>query len=311
FLFGRWAAGTLEFELPAPPAAIGLRLRLGKKLLDQVQVFDESGATASANTGRVVRVSLQGIADSVFELTLEYHLPTARQAGQAGSGWTWTFSPPRLRGPVLVRDVRWYVELPGDGVILSWDAEPAVHQKWGRRRLLPALRPAWTGANLESWFHGGMKTEDAADDFLPETTGPEGVAVARADSLTPLRLSHIPRTGWILACSLAVLAIGIAVAALRRVPLLFWLVVAALPLALGAGAVMWPQPVALALAAAPPGLIVLGVMLLVQWLLRSRYRRRVVFMPGFTRVPDVGSARSHVGSSLRRREPSTVDSPAE
>ena len=183
FLFHRGAAGAVEFELPAAPAALGLRLLVGKKLLDQVPVFDDTGAASTATAGRNIRIPLQGIAEPTFELTLEYHLPAGRHAGQASSGWSWAFSPPRLRGPVLVREVRRYVELPGDGVILNWSTETALQQKWGRRRLLPALRPAWSGADLENWFHAGGKADDGADDFLPDTIGPEGVAVARADDL--------------------------------------------------------------------------------------------------------------------------------
>jgi hypothetical protein len=309
FRFHRERAAAIEFELPAPPAAIGLHVLLGRKLLDQVQVLDESGSIGNASSGRIIRVPLQRLPDTTVELTLEYQLPPDPGAGRAAAGWSWAFAPPQVRGPVWVEDARWYVELPDDGVFLNWSAKATLQQKWGRRKFLPALRPASTLADIEAWFHAGSTGDDATDDFLPESNSPEGVAVARAVDLSPLRLTHAPRSGWVLACSLVVLAAGLALNGLRRIVWLFWLALAALPVLLGVIALRWPQPVTAGLVAGAPGAIVLGLVLLAQWLLRRRYHRRVVFMPGFTRIPAAESSKSRSPSSQQRLQPSTVDAP--
>jgi hypothetical protein len=47
-------------------------------------------------------------------------------------------------------------------------------------------------------------------------------------------------------------------------------------------------------------------MLGVQWLVQERYRRQVVFMPGFTRL-QAGSSLSRAPQGAKPREPSTVD----
>ena len=133
--------------------------------------------------------------------------------------------------------------------------------------------------------------------------------MARAFDLSPLRLTHAPRSGWVLACSLAVLAAGLALNGLRRIVWLFWLALAALPVLVGVVALLWPQPVTAGLVAGAPGAIVLGLVLLAQWLMRRRYRRRVVFMPGFTRIPAAESSKSRSPSSQQRLQPSTVDAP--
>jgi hypothetical protein len=53
---------------------------------------------------------------------------------------------------------------------------------------------------------------------------------------------------------------------------------------------------------------VLLIVIVVQWLLQRRYRRQLIFMPGFSRVAP-GSSIVRGGSSHRRRDPSTVDAP--
>src|SRR5207248_5091934 len=83
-----------------------------------------------------------------------------------------------------------------------------------------------------------------------------------------------------------------------------------------------PQPLALVLFAVQPGVAVLVVVLGVRWLLHRRYRRRVLFLPGFTATHGAGatappaSALVRTGNGVRPRdgrarpgEPSTIDAP--
>jgi hypothetical protein len=46
-----------------------------------------------------------------------------------------------------------------------------------------------------------------------------------------------------------------------------------------------------------------------QWFFQRRYRRQVVFMPGFTRLATGSSLVKHGSSHRPRAEPSTVDAP--
>jgi hypothetical protein len=108
---------------------------------------------------------------------------------------------------------------------------------------------------------------------------------------------------------LALLAIGLLLYFTSSAPRWF----AALLVLLGAGVVLagvfWPSTLPVVVYGCEPGLLVLLLVACSLWWRQSRYRRQVVFMPGFTRVaPGSSVIRTTSGSSLRPRgEPSTVD----
>src|SRR5262249_16778847 len=131
----------------------------------------------------------------------------------------------------------------------------------------------------------------------------------RSPDFRPVRLVRVPRWAWLMACSLVVLGVGSAVYAVRRAR--FWFAGGVLLALIGAGAaaVFWPQPFVTFVAATPPGILVLACVLTLAWVLQRRYQRRVVFMPGFSRARPASSQNHAPGSSLRRRQPSTVDAP--
>ena len=58
-----------------------------------------------------------------------------------------------------------------------------------------------------------------------------------------------------------------------------------------------------------PGLLVTVLLACIHWLLKERYRRQLVFMPGFTRTK-TGSSLVRNQNGHQIREASTVDSPA-
>src|SRR5262249_52973110 len=90
----------------------------------------------------------------------------------------------------------------------------------------------------------------------------------------------------------------------------FWTLFGALIALLGLGAaaasILWPGTLLTILYGCEPGLAVLVVVLAAQWMVHQRYRRQVVFLPGFTRLK-AGSSLVRTGSSQRPREPSTID----
>jgi len=92
----------------------------------------------------------------------------------------------------------------------------------------------------------------------------------------------------------------------RRV---FWSILAGVAFVAVAAAICWTGTLLVVLYGCAFGLIVLPLAIGIHWLVQRRYRRKVVFMPGFSRLAP-GSSIVQPGSSLRRRgEPSTVDAP--
>jgi hypothetical protein len=89
----------------------------------------------------------------------------------------------------------------------------------------------------------------------------------------------------------------------------------------------WPSLLGAVIYGCEPGLLVVFLVVLLQWALHQRYRRQVVFMPGFSRrktgssltqsrdpsrpgsQPPTRPAPGAAGEPARRREPSTVDVP--
>ena len=76
-----------------------------------------------------------------------------------------------------------------------------------------------------------------------------------------------------------------------------------------AAAMFWPGIVPGIIYGCEPGLVVVAGLLSAQWLIHQRYRRQVVFLPGFTRLK-TGSSIIRAGASARILEPTTVDAPA-
>jgi hypothetical protein len=117
----------------------------------------------------------------------------------------------------------------------------------------------------------------------------------------------------LLGCSLTVLALGLAASRFNWPREVGWilalaaiLTIAALAAALG---LFWPNFLSAVAYGSEPGLLVLFAVLCTQWLLQQRYRRQVVFLPGFQRAKP-GSSFQRAGSSNRPRvEPTTVDVP--
>jgi hypothetical protein len=89
---------------------------------------------------------------------------------------------------------------------------------------------------------------------------------------------------------------------------LFWSALTGLGLAVLLLGVLYPGVLPAVAYGCEPGALVLAVVLVAQWMLQQRYRRQVVFLPGFTRLK-AGSSLIRPGSSNRPREASTVDEP--
>jgi hypothetical protein len=294
---------TLDVKFPAPLTALNLRVFVDGKPAQPVGV-DESGMAAEAADIARIPIGTAGESGQAV-VKVEYQLPPGRTGG---SGLLQTaLQPPVMRGDPGWYPVRWLISLPSSWLPLDADSSFRAEQDWKIRGWLLGPRAVASGADSEGWSFGA---EAAGLPATPEgdTKGPLAL-VGWQNAPGPLRLTHAPQQGWLLACSLTVLALGLAVGLLKWPRGLGWLVALGGALAAAALGLLRPQLLAALAYGIEPGLLVLALVLAMQWLLHQRYRRQVVFLPGFQRGKP-GSSIQRVGSSNRPRgEPTTVDAP--
>src|SRR5205823_6649672 len=97
-------------------------------------------------------------------------------------------------------------------VVVAPEGGPGSAWTWARRGWLWAPRLTTSAADLERWFAGpdaGASPEEEAPDVVP---GLDCWYPARE----PLRLTHASQQGWLLACSLGLLVLGLGLYGLTR-----------------------------------------------------------------------------------------------
>jgi hypothetical protein len=227
-------------------------------------------------------------------LELEYKVP----AGESGRLWQATLQPPRFHGEVLTGSVRWQVELPREPVAVVLGENAHLDYRWTLQGWLLAPETQVTSADLESWLSGKESTGTGESGDVALTFWRNGTS--------PAYLLHMPRPIWLLICSALVLGIGLGLYLLPWGRLGVGLAGFAISLAVLAVALWWPAALPPLLFGSQPGLVVLVLLLGAQWLVQERYRRQVVFLPGFTRLQHSSLVQ---GQGRKPREPSTIDSP--
>jgi hypothetical protein len=279
----------LDVGLPAPPAVAKLEVYLGGKRLTWQPV---AGSPSLAR----LPIEPERFPPPVL-LEVRYEIAPNQTEGNGPFGPT--LVPPAFPEDFLSGPLRWAVTLPSGWVPLHAGGGYAADQRWGLRGWMLAPRPAVSAAALEDWFQGGATVTPPAE--------PEATLVFRGTALKPLSLLIVPQQQiWLLGCSLTLLLAGLA---LGMAPLprgLFWPLLALLLVGLLLIAVLWPTAFRAFVFGCQPGALVLLVVIIVQLTLHRRYRRQVVFLPGFRRRK---SGSSLVRAGARRREPSTVDEP--
>jgi hypothetical protein len=304
FLAKTGGAKTLDVELPAPLSGLNLKMTVDGKPV-QPSAVDETGKPA--DVGRIARVGLNASADQgVALLRMEYQLPPGRTGG-SGLLQT-TLQPPVVRGETGWNPIRWQVALPATWLVVGTDTGFRLEQRWGWRGWLLGLRPAPSNGDGEGW---SLSSE--AKEMPPTVEGEAAGAptlLGWQTSIGPLRVTHAPQQSWLLVCSLALLACGLAVNLLKRPRGVGWVLALAIGLAAAGIGLLWPRVLASIVYGCEPGVVVLPLVLGMQWFWHQRYRRQVVFLPNFKRTKG-GSALVRSGSSNRPRagEPSTVDAP--
>jgi hypothetical protein len=294
FLVRQVNGKALTLAFPAPVAAIDLRVTIdGKEIKDVRPVENASGEEESADNRRthLVEVPLPGnLVGKSMALEVTYQVTTG-QGGVVGALKS-ALQPVALPGLMTGLPVRWQIDLPPGSVPVPLEGHASW--RWGRRGWLLAPRPAVNNGDLERWFwgDGDPRAAVAEEDgrLVPSL-------VLWGTSLTGMALYHVPEQAWLLGCSLLVLVIGLAIchAAFsdRGRGRLFWLLLALLGLVVAGAGLIWPGLLTAVIYGGQPGLAVLLLVLAVQWLLHERYRRSIIFLPGFRRV--------RPGSSLMRK----------
>jgi hypothetical protein len=295
FLISQVTTPWLDVELPAAlfrPNAPELSVLLAGKAAVW-RAVDEAGKDTGVS--RTARVQVPAdLAGKSAVLELDYSLLPGRAVLQT------LLQPPQLRGDPGAAPVRWQVVLPASWVPLAQDAL-GTEYGWGRRGWLLALRPTVATDEFERWFAGPDVPRGEDIKSFPEPT----VAAWRS-GLEPLRLSHVPERPWLLVCSLSLLIVGLTLAFLELPRAFFWGTLATAGVAALLAGLFWPGVLGAILYGCEPGALVLLPVLGIQWLMHQRYRRQVVFLPGFTRVK-AGSSLVRGSSNRPRGEPSTVD----
>jgi hypothetical protein len=289
FLLAKLHAATLEVRMPVPLSSLAPQFLVDGKAVDWQQL-DSAGLVARLN----IDPSLYG--KSVI-LEVDYQLPRGLPTKEGL--WHTTLNAPLLDGEVFLGKVRWQVVLPPAMFAVSARGDATTEHCWMWRGWLPSLEPAITGNDLELWLTGQDLTEPS----------PEASLVSSRSSLEPLQVFRVNRALWFFVCSGIVMLIGLSLWLYRPgAPGWFAAVLIFLAAIAGAGWI-WPAALSAALYGAAPGFVVMAVLFALQWLLHEHYRRRLLFMPGFTRVKD-GSSLVRTNSTPRIREqPSTIDAP--
>jgi hypothetical protein len=296
FLLGKLSVGHLEVEFPASGARLQPQILLDGKKAPWRWLPTNS---------RVAQVSVEPeLYRRPVVLEITYQVPA--NATDTDGVFQTALRPPVLHGDVFLGRVRWQVLLPSQQVALPPRGHAAGSPHWVWRGWLLAPEPAVTDADLEEWLLGqgsGVRGQESGK-------GQAGGLVFWSGRAEPVTVAHLPLRLWLVLCSagLLVIVLGLMLAPLSRPA--FWVVTGALALGLVAAGLTWPAVLPVVLYGCEPAAVVLVALLAVQWLLQRRYRRRVVFMPGFTRVKTGSSLVRAGGAAQRPREVSTVDAPA-
>jgi hypothetical protein len=289
YLVRKLAARELNIELPMAARGNLLAVRLGPDKQSKTLSWDDP----VWNVAHVaIPAALAPTEAGPAILELEYKVP----ADQVVWLWQSTLRPPQFHGEVLLGGVRWQVDLPRDPVAVVVSGGAHLDYRWALQGWLLAPETPVTTAALEQWLTGKESAETGAALL---TFWRQGTA--------PVYLLHVPRPVWLLMCSGVVLMIGLGLylapwGRLGVVLACFGIALAVLALAL-----WWPATLPPVIFGSQPGVIVLAVLLGGQWLVQERYRRQVVFLPGFTRLQANSSLARAQGK--KPREASTIDSP--
>jgi hypothetical protein len=296
FLLDRVSSRYFDVELPAAAALSSLVVTLSHQRVS----FQRIDTNPDAPDSHVlIRIPIE---PDLYQEPVMFDMRYQLSPQSAGREWSWrqlVLQPPVLRNQVLLDRARWQIELPLDWItLLPYGA--TVEHGWGWSGALWAPLVGVSNRKLEQWISN--KQTDQANG------GATAGLIYAQSNLSPLGLVLVSQRQWLLGCSLLVLAVGFVLVLAPLPPAYFWLAITVTAISVATATVLWPTIIPLAVYGAEPGVVVLLFVLLLHWLLYQRYRRRVVFMPGFTRVK-AGSSLIQKDNLERRRETVQLEEP--
>ena len=287
FLLTELNTRTLKLKLPFPLASVA-QITLGQKRVQWHLV--ENGSVA-----QITNLPALAAPSAILEVTYQLPRDHLRNEGYFQTG----LHAPEFVGKVIVQQVRWQVSFPNGVLPLVVGENSSSLQHWAWRDWLLTPQSALTSLQLEQWL-----TAPPSDD--PPVT--PSLVLAR-NTLEPLYLVRIPQYFWLGLCSGLVLLVGLGINSSGLSSFKATLLLVLLGLVVVVLGLFLPAVLPTVLYGCQPGAVVLGIILLVQWMVQERYRRQVVFMPGFQRLKP-GSSLVRSGSGSRPRDASTIDAPA-
>ena len=259
FLLRRWLAPAIEVRLPEPLTGPTPEfLRDGQKI-------EATPVPDAANGERAFRIPLpEPRPGRTAIIEVRYQLPAARGMDSA-------YQPPLLSAAAFAGPVLWQATVPpGELPLLASGATAEFRWQWRGGMIAPG--PIGTSDELEHWLRTGDEPfgRDDGNSLTARQTTPAALVVYR-----------VPRIGFVLLCSVAVFALFLV---LTRLPVAaVGPVVAVLAGSFGVATAFFPHPTAQIAGACQPGLVAFAGLLLVQLGVRSYYRRRTTYLPGFSR----------------------------
>jgi hypothetical protein len=276
-----------------------LDLRLPVPLAGQLQVtIDQKRVEPELlQNGSVARVPFElKLSQQPVLLELTYQLPRDHLHNE---GFLQTgLHAPEFAGNVIVRQVRWQVSLPGGWLPLVGNESLSGPLQWAWRGGLLTPQPAQTSAQLEQWLAAPPSNDPVVTPSL----------VLTRDSLQPVYLLRVPQQVWFVICSGLLLLLGLGLNSSSLSSYTAGLLVLLIGVGVLALGLFLPMVLPAVLYGCEPGAVVLLLILLVRWTLQERYRRLVVFMPGFRRLKP-NSSLVRQAPVARSRDASTIDAP--
>jgi hypothetical protein len=290
FLLSQLNVHQLNIDLPALLARSNVEIRFGGGVIP-FEMLDDSGR--EVDVGKTVRIKPQpDLFHEPVPLEVRYEIDANRIGGNGPMQST--FVPPRIQNGLLLGRMRWAIRLPGGWMVVRARPTATAEQRWGWSGFLFSPQPAYSGAALDQWVQKSDKVlqiGDWRDSFVAWQDGPE-----------PLQLLQVPQRIWLLGCSLVLLALGFFLLFVPLARLIFWAVLVSLGMMAVALELLWPEMFSAIVFGCEPGIVVLILATVIYGALHHRYRRRVILLPGFTRVKPTSSVIRSGGSERRRDE---------
>ena len=289
FLVKRFGGDSIVLDLPVPRNQAQPVVKVAGRNVDRIETLD-----VVRNRIRIpLAPKLYPQTPFLFEIS--YQAPAESVEGRRY--WQTPIALPKFQGDVFCGPTRFDVSLPSGQVpVVLGTAD--VDYRWALQGWLLGPEPSVTTAELDAWIGQGDAAERHAVDLAWWRSG-----------LDPQRVYHFHRQTWLLLCSGVVLLSGMTLLLVRWPRWVLAILFIAIATGVVAVGISHDYLLPAIFLGCQPALVVLAIIGAIRWLLYERYRRQLVFMPTFSRVPQ-GSTLVR-GQPPKPREASTIDAPPE